>query len=193
VRAPGDYALGHIQGAENVPLGDIGSWQPPASKNVVLYCPGSLCEASSAASKALSERGYSNVQVLDGGLAAWQKAGYPVARKEVLPAVQRPSVGRLSAQQAKTAIKAGTLFILDARPAAEFSAGHLPGAVNIPLEELGTALARVPTGRQVLVYDRLSSRSREAAEMLVSAGYGAKELTGGVAGWVKAKYALEVK
>ena len=107
VRAPGDYAAGHIQGAENVPLSDIGSWQPLADKNVVLYCPGSSCQASSAAEKALLDRGYSNVKVLDGGLAAWQKAGYPVARKEETATVQRPLVERLSAQQTKAWIKAG--------------------------------------------------------------------------------------
>ncbi|HFI5305735.1 TPA: rhodanese-like domain-containing protein [Serratia liquefaciens] len=44
--------------------------------------------------------------------------------------------------------------MLDVRPHEEYALGHLPGALNIPLEELERRLAELPEGREVVAYCR---------------------------------------
>jgi rhodanese-related sulfurtransferase len=98
----------------------------------------------------------------------------------------------MPASQAKKKLGTGELLALDVRPTAEFSAGHIPGARNLPLEDMGTG-ASIPKDRPVLVYDRTSARSREAARKLLESGFEVSELSGGLAGWAAMKYPVEVK
>jgi hypothetical protein len=51
-------------------------------------------------------------------------------------------------------VTAGTVTVLDVRPAEEFAAGHLPGAVSVPLAELPDRLADLPTGNEIVAYCR---------------------------------------
>ena len=64
-------------------------------------------------------------------------------------------------------------IILDARRPDEFAEGHIPGAINIPNEEIGTTeIAELPDKSQlILVYCRSGRRSKEASEKLVKLGY----------------------
>ena len=64
-------------------------------------------------------------------------------------------------------------IILDVRRADEFAEGHIPGAINVPNEEIGTAeIAKLPDKSQlILVYCRSGRRSKEASEKLVKLGY----------------------
>ena len=64
-------------------------------------------------------------------------------------------------------------IILDARRPDEYAEGHIPGAINIPNEEIGTAeIAVLPDkSRLILVYCRSGRRSKEASEKLVKLGY----------------------
>ncbi|MFO0709803.1 MAG: rhodanese-like domain-containing protein [Sandaracinus sp.] len=61
--------------------------------------------------------------------------------------------------------------LLDVRTHMEFTSGHLRGANNIPVQELGQRMAEVPKNRKVVVYCRSGGRSAQAAAMLKSAGY----------------------
>jgi DNA-binding transcriptional ArsR family regulator len=51
-------------------------------------------------------------------------------------------------------IAAGDVLVLDVRPAVEFAAAHLPGAVHIPLPELAARLAELPADREIVAYCR---------------------------------------
>lgn len=65
-------------------------------------------------------------------------------------------------------------YVLDVRTVAEFNQGHVPGAVNIPVEEpnlLQHEWSTVPTDRAVVVICRSGRRSVTASELLVSKGY----------------------
>lgn len=64
-------------------------------------------------------------------------------------------------------------IILDVRRPDEYAEGHIPGAINIPNEEIGTAeIAELPDKSQlILVYCRSGRRSKEASEKLVKLGY----------------------
>ncbi|MBQ8528556.1 MAG: rhodanese-like domain-containing protein [Clostridia bacterium] len=76
-------------------------------------------------------------------------------------------------------------IILDVRRADEFAEGHIPGAINVPNEEIGTAeIAELPDKSQmILVYCRSGRRSKEASEKLVKLGYTNIVEFGGILDW----------
>jgi rhodanese-related sulfurtransferase len=51
-------------------------------------------------------------------------------------------------------VQAGEVVVIDVRPAEEYAAGHIPGAVSIPLAELADRLDALPTDRQIVAYCR---------------------------------------
>ena len=68
-------------------------------------------------------------------------------------------------------------LLLDVRTPAEFHAGHVPHAVNIPVQELPHRLRECgPTRRSVVVYCRSGARSASAAQLLRQAGYEVRDL-----------------
>ncbi|MFS2005931.1 rhodanese-like domain-containing protein [Duganella sp. CT11-25] len=82
VRDAKEFAEGHLPEAKNIPLAEldkrIGELDKFKSKSVVVVCK-SGARASSAAAK-LAKAGFADVVNLDGGIAAWQKAGLPLAK-----------------------------------------------------------------------------------------------------------------
>ena len=76
-------------------------------------------------------------------------------------------------------------IILDVRRPDEFAEGHIPGAINVPNEEIGTAeIAELPNKSQlILVYCRSGRRSKEASEKLVMLGYTNIVEFGGILDW----------
>lgn len=79
----------------------------------------------------------------------------------------------------------GLVTVLDVRPAEEFEAGHLPGAVNIPIEQLGKRLGELPKRREVVAYCRgpYCLMSFEAVELLRKKGHKARRLENGLPEW----------
>ena len=75
--------------------------------------------------------------------------------------------------------------ILDVRRPDEFAAGHIPNAINVPNETIGTAeIAELPNKDQLIfVYCRSGRRSKEAAEKLVKLGYTNIVEFGGILDW----------
>lgn len=83
-------------------------------------------------------------------------------------------------------------YVLDVRTPEEFAAGHVPGAVNIPLQEFGARFAEVPKDRDVVLYCRSGARSANAEALLRREGYGRTEqLEGSMLAWLDAKLPVE--
>ena len=76
-------------------------------------------------------------------------------------------------------------IILDVRRPDEFVAGHVPGAINVANETIGTAeIPELPDKEQlIMVYCRSGRRSKEAAEKLVKLGYTNIVEFGGILDW----------
>ena len=76
-------------------------------------------------------------------------------------------------------------IILDVRRPDEYAEGHIPGAINVPNEEIGTAnISELPDKSQlILVYCRSGRRSKEAAEKLAALGYTNIVEFGGILDW----------
>lgn len=63
-------------------------------------------------------------------------------------------------------------LLLDVRTPAEYAAGHVDGALNIPVQELGSRMRELgPTTRPIVVYCRSGARSATATGMMRSVGY----------------------
>ena len=76
-------------------------------------------------------------------------------------------------------------IILDVRRPDEYADGHIPGAINVPNEEIGTAeIPELPDKAQlILVYCRSGRRSKEASEKLTKLGYTNIVEFGGILDW----------
>jgi rhodanese-related sulfurtransferase/DNA-binding transcriptional ArsR family regulator len=87
----------------------------------------------------------------------------------------------------------GLVTVLDVRPREEYEAGHLPGAVNIPIEQLGRRLAELPKRKEIVAYCRgpYCLMSYEAVELLRRKGRRARRLENGLPEWRLAGYPVE--
>ncbi len=76
-------------------------------------------------------------------------------------------------------------IILDVRRTDEFAAGHIPNAINLPNEDIGSdEISELPNKDQlILVYCRSGNRSRQASEKLAALGYTNIVEFGGIVDW----------
>ncbi len=70
-------------------------------------------------------------------------------------------------------------FLLDVRTTDEFDDGHIPGAANIPLDELRQRLGEIPRGPEVAAYCQVGQRGYLATRILLQEGFGAVNVGGG--------------
>ncbi len=73
--------------------------------------------------------------------------------------------------------------VVDVREAHEFAAGHVPGALPIPLDRLTERIGEVPRDRPVYVICASGNRSRAGTAILRRAGVEAYSVAGGTSGW----------
>ena len=89
--------------------------------------------------------------------------------------------------------KKGLVTVLDVRPAEEYAAGHLPGAINIPVELLESRLAKLPKRKEIVAYCRgpYCLMSFEAVAKLRKRGLRARRLENGFPEWRAAGLPVE--
>ncbi|MDP3515274.1 MAG: metalloregulator ArsR/SmtB family transcription factor [Sulfuritalea sp.] len=82
-------------------------------------------------------------------------------------------------------VRQGLVTVLDVRPPEEYAAGHVPGAINIAADKLGSHLRRLPKGREVIAYCRgpYCLLSVDAVALLREKGYKARRLVDGFPEW----------
>ncbi|MFW6695680.1 rhodanese-like domain-containing protein [Streptomyces sp. MAR4 CNX-425] len=102
-----------------------------------------------------------------------------------------PAPATLGPDQARTRLD--DLVVLDVRTPAEYAAGHVPGALNIPLDHVRRALPDIRAAaerRDVLVVCASGARSESACRLLAGQGVAAAGLAGGTAAWAAAGHDL---
>lgn len=82
-------------------------------------------------------------------------------------------------------VRSGAVTVLDVRPAEEYRAGHIPGALSVPLDELKRCLKGLPKDREIVAYCRgpYCVMAIEAVKTLRRRGYQAQRLELGVPDW----------
>jgi rhodanese-related sulfurtransferase/DNA-binding transcriptional ArsR family regulator len=111
-------------------------------------------------------------------------AAYLGARDQLEPITRQELARRLE--------EGDELVVLDVRPTEEHAAGHLPGAVSIPLAELRERLRELPGDREIVAYCRgpFCAFAHEAIAVLTDAGLTARRLEDGLPEWAAAGLAV---
>lgn len=105
----------------------------------------------------------------------------------------RDEMEAVPAQEVLERAKKGLVVVLDVRPAEEYSAAHLPGAVNIPIHELEKRLKELPKRKEIIAYCRgpYCLMSYDAVTLLRKKGVKARRLEGGLPEWRAAGLPVE--
>jgi rhodanese-related sulfurtransferase len=92
----------------------------------------------------------------------------------------------------RTRVRRGEVTLLDVRPPEEYAAGHIPGALSVPLPELARRLARLPKRQEVVAYCRgpYCVMAIEAVRQLRAKGFKAARLEEGVLDWAALGHAV---
>lgn len=98
---------------------------------------------------------------------------------------EHPAPEPIPLEELRRRMKAGTVTLIDVRPAVEFAAGHLPGAISIPLAELKDRLKDLPRKKTVVAYCRggYCVMAHLAVETLRARGVLAESIAEGVPEW----------
>ncbi|KWO57946.1 sulfurtransferase [Burkholderia ubonensis] len=207
VREEDPYAQGHPLWAANFPLSklELDAWTriPRRDTPIVVYGDAAGEDLAPRAAARLAQLGYSDVQLLDGGLAGWRAAG-----GELFIDVNVPSKSfgewveaerhtpSLSAQEVQALIDArADVVIVDARRFDEYRTMNIPTSTSVPGAELVLrvrALAPDPATR-VIVNCAGRTRSIIGTQSLINAGLPnpVAALRNGTIGWTLAGQALE--
>jgi glyoxylase-like metal-dependent hydrolase (beta-lactamase superfamily II)/rhodanese-related sulfurtransferase len=184
VRPNADFAAAHIPGSVNIALsGQFASWAGTimglsARPVLVADTPEQYAEARLRLARVGIEdpRGF-----LQGGIAAWKQAGFPLA--------QLPQV---TAEELQVRRQSGPVQVLDVRREGEWQAGHIEGAAWFPLDNFKVSVPEIDPAAPLVVHCQGGYRSMIACSLLLRAG--AKNVinvTGGFDAWRKAGLPVE--
>jgi len=79
------------------------------------------------------------------------------------------------------------LGVIDVRETYEWDAGHIDGALHVPMDQLLSRRHEIPADREVLFVCRVGGRSGQATEYFAREGYKAVNLDGGMLAWAAAR------
>src|SRR5467141_3516468 len=101
---------------------------------------------------------------------------------------QKDNLEPVPARELLARARRGAVTVLDVRPPEEYAAGHLPGALNLPLPQLAKQLHKLPANREIVAYCRgpYCLLSYDAVEMLRAKGRKARRLAEGYPEWQSA-------
>ena len=185
VRPATAFGTGHVPGSLNIGLGgQFASWAGsliPMGTKIVIVAEdtGGVDEAATR----LARVGLDTVEgYLEGGIYAWDKAGFDLDRMPQMPVDElRARIGEGRTPQ-----------VLDVRRPAEYREGHVRGSRNLPLAELGTAAVTLDRGLPTAVICASGYRSSVAASLLTRMGFEeVYNVVGGTTAWVSASYPVE--
>ncbi|MGH8686373.1 MAG: ArsR/SmtB family transcription factor [Burkholderiales bacterium] len=105
----------------------------------------------------------------------------------------RDELEPVPAREVLERLKKGLVTVLDVRPAEEYAAGHLPGAISVPVDRLARYLSRLPKRKEVVAYCRgpYCLMSFDAVALLRKRGFKAKRLQDGYPEWRAAGLPVE--
>ncbi len=179
-RDPAEFEGAHVRGALSIGLGGsyatwCGTILDHARPVVLIAEPGRELEAATR----LGRIGFDNVAgYLTGGMQPLDEA------PELIDRVHRITAGSLAEQLESPSAP----VLIDVRTVREWEAGHIDGAINLPLSQLADRLDMVPADRPLVVYCASGYRAAVAISLLRSAGVlRVADLVGGLGAWEPAR------
>ena len=174
-RSAEEYKEAHIKSAQSIPLSKLEKDAAllPAKKDALLvfYCNGIKCGKSGKSAKIALDNGYRNVSVYADGMPVWEEKGYSIYAgadydKTVKTSMIKPAVVKALLDNAPA-----TLTVVDVRDSKEFAEGHVPGAINLPVETFAAGSGVLEKNRQIVVYCNSGGRSYNAYRKLQKLAY----------------------
>jgi len=184
-RGPEVAKKGYIQGAVAILLEQIvkEKQQFPLDRKayIVFYGETTSLESLVPVIKEVNSWGYQKLFVLDGGYKDWVASNGPIQKDMVLTKifyVPRPHPGEITGDEFMNIVQnqPGDKLILDVRTAEEASGGMIPGAVNIPVDELQGRLGELPKDKEIVAHCRTGLRAEMAYNILRNANVNSRFL-----------------
>lgn len=117
-------------------------------------------------------------------LVMWIVAGAIIATAAFALLSPAPAVKKTITAKELTQLQSAGAWVIDVRTNGEYISGHIPNALNIPLDQLSQAADTWSTSQPVVVYCATGARSAEAATLLAGGGFReVYDLGGGVVSW----------
>ena len=174
-RNPEEYQEVHIKGAISIPekrfSDHTGLLPTDKTTMLVFYCNGVKCGKSrKAAIKALA-LGYKKVLVYSEGMPVWEEKGLPIYAGPDYE--KRIETTIISPRELAALIKRGdgSYTLVDVRDPEEFSAGHIPTAINIPVADFASRSGVLEKDKTIIVYCNSGGRSYNAYRKVQKLGY----------------------
>jgi rhodanese-related sulfurtransferase len=106
---------------------------------------------------------------------------------------QRGAMEAVGGNELLRRVRNGEVVVLDVRPRVEYEAGHIPGALSVPLTELRRRLNELPQKREIVAYCRgpYCVMAIEAVELLRRKGFHASRMEQGVVDWRARRWRIE--
>jgi len=180
LRSSDEVSKGHIPGAVNIPVSKIESSKQmfPGFKGAHIVFYSDSRESIRKSVHKVNDWGYKKATALLGGINSWQSAGYNLSTGKAaneISYVRKLSPGEISIADFRDAISSDTI-ILDVRTTEEFSNGHFPNAVNIPVDDLAARYSELPKSGSVFTQCKTGVRAEMAFNILKQKGYDVKFL-----------------
>jgi rhodanese-related sulfurtransferase/DNA-binding transcriptional ArsR family regulator len=105
---------------------------------------------------------------------------------------RRDTLEPIPPEELRRRLKAGDVTLIDVRPSDEFAAGHIPGALSLPVTELGDRVRELPKRKEIVAYCRgpYCVMAVTAVELLRERGYRARRLIESIPSWRSRGYAV---
>ncbi len=190
IRDAVNFRKTHIENSINIPYND---YSPEAvnrlPKNVLTVVISYDYEDKKELGdtiKALKDLGFEKVVALSGGIKAWKEDNNPTINEgDPESVVDSAKVEYVLPEQLKLAIDKGyPTYVLDVRPTLLYKQGHIPGAKNIPFENLEKRKTDLPIAKEIVVYGRTELEDFKACVKLYDLGFMATyAIKGGLKEW----------
>ena len=184
-RPAAQFADGHVKGTLNIPFNKSFStwagWLVKYDADIQL-----IAADDATVARAVRELAMIGLDAVSAWYPAaivgdWKTAGRPMS-----------TVSRIDAEALAPRVASGEVAVLDVRNRTEFEAGHLPGAIHIPVGYLPERLAEIPRDKPLVVQCQSGARSAIATSVLQKLGItNAVNLDGGIIAWQRGDHPVE--
>ncbi|ROL79846.1 ArsR family transcriptional regulator [Pseudomonas protegens] len=130
-----------------------------------------------------------------GALREYVEYNHGLIRQLLVDSEQQPArLEGISREELRQRLQEGGMTLLDVRSPEEFAQGHLPGAINIPVDDLEQRLAELPADQELVAYCRgpYCVLSQNAAALLRARGFKVRRLDEGFSDWQSAGLGVEI-
>lgn len=198
IRDAADYQQEYIENSSNLPLDSLYENYTSLSNtkdNILIgYSFDEKKSEISQLIRFLESKGFENIYVLSGGIYSWKEKFYPTISWGDLNSLEdRTKVNYIDPEQLKLAIENNySVFIIDGRSEVLFKQGHIPGAHNIPLNQLDSKRNEIPRAKEVIIYTDNETRDFQANVRLVDLNFLATySINGGFKSWQEKGFLIE--